>query len=140
MENKTDFITEWYSSKEGSRLLALGLDVTLGKDAALGKLTDIRGEIDKGVLGSIRYFRDSRGDFMGTRNNVPRVVVGVSQEAVEELARLWTLGKKKELSEHPVQRALVEQIYAQLLAMHDYAKSKGKKEVAEAYLPAISIL
>lgn len=138
--NGVDMVSEWYSPEDGSRILALAIDVTFGTVATEKKLKRIRDEIDRGELGSIKYFTDIRGDYFGTRRNVPRVVIGVSQDTVEKLAELWMSGDKKALGAHPVQRVIVEEIFLQLRAMQDYALSTGSRLVADAYTPAIHII
>ncbi len=136
--NKVDMIAEWSSGAEGTRVLGLAVDVTFGLIGVQKKLREIKAEIDNGVLGSIRYFKDERGDFMGTRNNVPRTVIGVSQPVVQELARLWVEGEKKLLGQHPVQRVFIDQIATQLRSMERYAERTGKFDVAMAYRKALA--
>lgn len=136
--NKTDMCAEWYSQEEGSRILALGVDVTFGKRSLEQKLRAIRNEIDRNELGSIRYFKDARGDFMGTRNNVPRTVIAVSPDTVEELATLWVRNDEYSLSGHAVQHLITEQIRNQLEAMYTYAKAHGKETAAHAYVSALA--
>lgn len=136
--NKVDMLAEWFSPGEGSRVLGLGVDVTFGFSAVQKKLREIKAEVDSGKLGSIRYFKDERGDIMGTRNNVPRTVIGVSQPVVQELSRLWIEGEKRQLGEHPVQRIFVNQITSQLRTMQRYAESNGKDDVAHAYRTALA--
>jgi len=138
--NKVDMLAEWNSPKEGSRVLALAVDVTFGMSGVQKKLREIKQEIDKGRLGSVRYFKDERGDFMGTRNNVPRTVIGVSQPIVTQLANLWLEGEKRQLGEHPIQRLFVDQIATQLRAMASYATQNGKHDAAAAYYQALSAI
>ena len=104
------------------------------------KLHALRGEIHNGRLGSIKYFRDERGDFMGTRNNVPRTIIGVSEPLVEELAGLWLNKKNKQLATHPVQYLFVEQMYTQLTMMRDYAQKQQKFETVLAYTQALTVV
>lgn len=139
-KNKTDLIAEWYSPEDGSRVLALAVDVTFGTSNIAKKLENIKKEIDSGTLGSLRYFKDVRGDFMGTRNNIPRTVIGISAPIVEELASMWLKNENKKLAEHPVQRLLIEEIMNQLEKMHAYAERSGKTNVADAYQQAMKIL
>jgi hypothetical protein len=139
-KNKVDMIAEWFSPEDGSRVLALAVDVTFGVTTAEKKLSAIRAEIDSDKLGSIRYFKDSRGDVMGTRNNVPRTVIGVSQPVVAELAQLWLENKQKLLGVHPIQALFADEIHAQLSAMLAYAKKKGKTEAVRAYEQALSAI
>lgn len=138
--NKVDMLAEWHTPGEGSRVLGLGVDVTFGFSGVQKKLREIKAEIDAGKLGSIRYFKDERGDIMGTRNNVPRTVIGVSQPVVQELSRLWLEGEKRQLGGHPVQRAFIDQIAMQLRHMHQYAESKGKHDAANAYRTALATI
>lgn len=139
-KNKTDMVAEWYSHEDGSRILALAVDVTFGTTAVARKFEGIKKEVDTDTLGTLRYFKDTRGDFMGTRNNIPRVVIGVSQETVEELILLWNKSDKKALGKHPVQRIIVEEIYNQLELMHAYAEANGKKRTEDACKQALTIM
>jgi hypothetical protein len=141
--NKVDVIAEWSDPNQGSRVLALALDVTFGTQSIHKKLAAIRNSIDKRELGSIRYFKDSHGDFIGTRQNVPRTVIGVSQPVVTELAGLWINNKQKALGQHPVQSLFLRQIATQLLAMREYAKSIGNETAFRTYsqsLQAINLI
>lgn len=139
-KNKVDMIAEWFSAEEGSRVLALAVDVTFGKRKVREKLEQIKAEIDSGKLGSIKYFKDERGDFMGMRNNVPRTVVGVSEDVVEEIAELWMNRRNRELAAHPIQQLFVQEILAQLTAMYEYAVAQGKSDAALAYRQALAAL
>lgn len=139
-KNKTDMVVEWYSPEDGSRILALAVDVTFGATTVAKKMEAIKAEIDSGILGSLRYFKDQRGDFVGTRNNVPRVVIGIGQSAVENLAAIWNRNDKKALANHPIQRVIVEEITEQLELMAAYAAKTGKMRVAEAFAPSLTIM
>ncbi|HEX2792314.1 MAG TPA: hypothetical protein VHO23_01180 [Candidatus Paceibacterota bacterium] len=138
--NKTDMLAEWHSPEDGSRILALAVDVTFGKATMEKKLQAIKDEIDSGKLGSIKYFKDERGDFIGKRNNVPRLVIGMSQPVVEDLARLWLNNDTKALAAHPAQRVILDEIYIQLSAMLEYANRTGKPEAAMAYKQALATI
>ena len=138
--NKVDMIAEWSTPEEGSRVLAMAVDVTFGTKKIQKKLEAIKNEIDSGKLGSVKYFKDERGDFVGTRNNIPRTVIGVSQKMVEELADLWVNKKNKELSRHPIQYLFIEEIEKQLDAMQDYADEKGNSDAVYAYKQALAIV
>ena len=135
--NKVDMVAEWSSPEEGSRVLALAVDVTFGVKSIEKKMMEIRSEIEKGQLGSIRYFRDQQGDLMGTRKNVARTVIGISQPVIEQLAALWLENKNKALGEHPIQRLIIDQIQMQLSAMERYAIKLGRPHVAQSYRQAL---
>lgn len=136
--NHVDMLAEWYTPQDGSRLMALAVDVTFGTQKAEQKLLSIKKEIDAGTLGRVKYFKDARGSFKGTRYNVPRSIIGVSQETVENLAGLWVNGEKKQLGAHPVQKVFVGQMHSELLLMRDYAHRNRQVEVARAYDEALS--
>jgi hypothetical protein len=138
--NKADMLAEWFTPEDGSRVLALGVDVTFGTTSLDKKISSLRGEINSGKLGSIKYFRDERGDFMGTRNNVPRTVIGVSEPLVEELSGLWLHKKNKALATHPAQYLFVDQMYKQLTLMRDYAHKQGKNDAVLAYTQALGVV
>lgn len=135
--NKVDMLAEWTSPQEGKHLLALAVDVTFSTNSVRHKLEDIKREIDKGQLGSVRYFKDVDGHIMGTRLNVPRAVIGVSEELVGELAAMWVNGDVKSLAAHPVQKLLVEQMYVELARMRAYALETSQQKVVQAYDQAL---
>lgn len=136
--NKVDMLAEWAAPGEGTRIMALAVDVTFGVRSIEKKLTDIRHEIEAGKLGSVRYFRDEKGTLMGTRFNVARTVVGISQPVIEELSRLWVEGKNKALGEHPIQRVILAEMAFQLSQMEKYAAKLGKHDIAESYRDALA--
>lgn len=137
--NKVDMLAEWSHPDDGSRVLALAVDVTFGNIGVEKKMRGIKDEIDSGMLGKVRYFKDTDSNFVGTRNNVPRAVIGVAQPQVEELARLWMANDNKALAKHSVQRLFIGQIVSQLTAMRDYAQRTGKIQVVSAYNQALAI-
>lgn len=70
---------------------------------------------------------------MGIRNNVPRIVVGVSESVIEELADLWVREEHTALDEHPIQILFLDEMLAQLTFMHDYALNRGNTTAVLAY-------
>lgn len=138
--NKVDMLAEWKHPEQGSHLLALAVDVTFASKTVEKKISAIKAEIDKGELGSVRYFRDVDGNFMGTRRNVPRVVIGVSEPMVTELAHLWVNDEKKALGAHPVQKLLVNEIDFQLQHMRAYAMRIGNIGAVNAFDQSIATI
>lgn len=138
--NGIDILAEWRPEGEGTSVLGLAIDVTFGYTTSQAKLENIRNEVDAGEGGKAKYFQDSLGEFRGTRRNMPRVVLGVSKDRVEELAALWVRGDKKALGAHPIQRILLEEMHMQLRAIHEYAKNRGQKQVANSYLQGLRIV
>lgn len=132
-KNKVDMIAEWFTPSEGSRVLALAVDVTFSAESVQEKLEGIKREIGSGELGSIKYFKDKHGDFMGIRNNVPRIVIGVSEPVIEDLADLWVHEEQKTLDEHPIQILFLTEILRQLELMRDYARKERKTVAVRAY-------
>lgn len=138
--NKVDMLAEWKHPEQGSHLLALAVDVTFASRTAEKKISAIKAEIDKGELGAVRYFRDVDGNFKGTRYNVPRVVIGVSEPLVTELAHLWVNDEKKALGVHPVQKLLVNEIDFQLQHMRSYAMRIGNVGAVNAFDQTIATI
>src|SRR3989344_86918 len=135
--NKVDMIAEW-SMPEGSRVVGLAVDATFGSDSISKKMEQIKKEIDEGALGSIKYMKYADGRLkQEPLRNVPRIVLGVSQEVVEELARLWVNGEKTRLGEHSVQKAFLLQLECQLQFMEAYARGVGNETAANAYRDAL---
>jgi len=129
--NGVDELVEFQGEEETS-YLAMAIDVTFGEDVAK-KFTRIKEEIDRGVLGEVKYFFS---EYTGKRKkleNVPRVVIGADARTVKELADLWVEGKKKELGGHKIQFQILDEILIQAEAFHNYANKFGHDNVALAY-------
>lgn len=138
LKNKTDMFGEWYDPQEGSRVLALAIDLTFSRGAGENKLNVIKSAIDSGQMGSIRYFKDARGDYKGMRFNVPRIVLGVGSRELAELASLTLLNKRDQLKNHPARAMLIQEMHTELIGMEHYASRTGKTEVARAYQQALA--
>jgi hypothetical protein len=138
--NGTDMIAEWIEPERESNVLALGVDVTFGKASIERKLERVRRDVESGKLGTIKYFQTSDDSFRGQRKGIPHVVIGVDRGSVEQLADLWIRNDKKALAAHPVQRALIEEIYLQLQTIQSHALAHGQREVAEAYRRSLAIM
>ena len=138
--NGTDMVAEWSDPERESNVLALAVDVTFGAGSVERKLQHVRRDVDSGKLGKIKYFKSADGSFRGERNGVPHVVIGVSRHAVEHLADLWLKKDKRALGTHPIQRAMIEEVYQQLQMIQGHALSRGQTKVAEAYGRSFAIV
>jgi hypothetical protein len=140
LKNKTDMYGEWRDEKDRAHVLALAVDLTFSQQGGANKLDHIKRSIERGELGRIKYFKDGTGNVLGTRMNVPRVVVGVGSRELAEIASLWLLNKHQQLAEHPVRDMLIHEMYTQLSGMEQYAKKIGQGVVAQAYADALSVV
>ena len=136
--NGVDAIAE-IEREHSTSHLALAVDVTYG--VLLQKKFDrIRHEIDDGTLATVKYFENTDETFRGRLRKVPRVVLGVEKQKVVELAELWTSGKQKELAVHPAQLQLLDEILVQLRSFAEYARGKGKDDLARVYEKQLGIV
>lgn len=126
MFRHTDIVAELTSPTGSRELLGLAVDVTFGARSLDKKFERLREEILKGKMQQLKYVR-------GGNEGVPRVVVGLSKENVLQLARLWMDGDVEALREHPAQRAILEEIAAQMRVLGDFARKNGQNRVANAY-------
>ncbi len=118
--------------------LALSVDLAVGPDAFRKKIGHIREKIDAGTLTEVRYHIGPDGAH-NPLSRTPKVVVGMSPEKAVAVSRLWTSEDKNDtarLKEHPIQVAIVRQIDLQLKAYEQYARAKGKTELAERFARA----
>ncbi len=126
--NKVDMVVETHDADDTITHLALGVDVTFGSEDLSKKFRGIRDNINKGELGSVKYFladRPRNQKFAGPLRNIPHVVVGVEVDRVTELGLLWVNRKNRELATHPAQVTILEEISLQLETFVEYAKSVG---------------
>ena len=138
--NGVDLVVEFDELRQARKFLALGVDATFGQRTIEKKYLRIKEEIDSGKLANIKYFRSQSANFMGQLSKVPRVVTGIDQEHLLELAGTWTQGMNKELGTHPAQRLVLAQIAQQLKTFGAYAERTGKTELVRPYQDAYATI
>lgn len=154
-----DMVTEFIRSGLSS-YLGMAIDVTFSKDQLEKKVRSVADDINHGKLVTIKYFQSGNGDIVGSLNNIPRIIIGASRKAIDELieARL-TLESlkqrkdhptpsdkedldniikqirdvKKSLADNPLQFEILEQILIQLKGYADYAAKVDQPEISEKY-------
>jgi hypothetical protein len=141
--NGVDLMVEFEEESRAKRHLGLAVDVTFSADANTGtldkKFDRMKKEIDEGHLAEVRYFKSKNRRMIF--ENLPRVVVGMERTRVMELATLWlNEDRHEELKNHPVQRMILEQVYAQLVGLARYAEVQGQAEVAEILRDEIPVI
>lgn len=119
--------------------LAVAVDVTFG--TSLNKKFDrIKKEIESGDLATVKYFENSERTFKGRLSKVPRVIIGTSKDNLIKLAKLWVERNNKELSRHPVQLEILDEMSAQLEAYRYYAEKLGKEDIIKIMDRQIAIV
>lgn len=142
--NGVDGIVEFTISDGDKRHLALAIDVTFNAEAR-EKFDRIKQEIDENRLTNIRYFaeRDDEDEDLLPKmglENVPRVVVGVGMEKLQDLVELWTNKDNKKLANHEVRPMLLEEIRLQLEAFAMYAAKKDRTTLVGRYKEALELI
>ncbi|KKW42350.1 MAG: hypothetical protein UZ00_C0010G0006 [Parcubacteria group bacterium GW2011_GWA1_60_11] len=128
-KNKIDMVVETESENQQFSHLALGIDITFGSKDLHKKFDAIKAGINKGSLGQLKYFHSDRQHFTGRLRKLPQVVVGIEIERVKELGLLWMNRRNKELREHPVQIAILEEAALQLETFVEYSRSINKNDL-----------
>lgn len=156
LHNGIDMLIEFAQEIEGSEdfeYLALGVDVTASVYNLDKKLVIIKNGVLKGTLSQMTYFnseRDKKGK--GLKFNIPKVIVGIERQAIQELSKLWleahqakinsndqsfspeTRKSQKEraqnalraLAEHRIKYLILEEIKLQLETYLDFARKLNK--------------
>ncbi|MCX6762643.1 MAG: hypothetical protein NT093_02560 [Candidatus Moranbacteria bacterium] len=137
LKNGVDAVAEIKRPAE-TNYLALALDATHGNNVT-NKLARIRDQIKTGKMTEVKYYQSPDDSFRGKLLQVPRVVIGADKFKVMELAKLWVDGKEDELSAHPIQFQVLEEIILQLETFRGYALFCGKISVAETYKKQLDI-
>lgn len=101
-----DVVVEFISQefKDAVSHLGLMIDVTLSKLSASEKLAEIKEDVLEGNLTKIKYFESENSNFKGELTQLPKFVVWLGLEDVNELANK----KNKELNYHPVQLEILK--------------------------------
>ncbi len=137
--NGVDCIAEF----DDMHQVAIGIDTTLGKDMIVQKLKRIRDSIQKGKLAEVKYYKS--GDTLGTLENVPLTIVGISPKANAELAELVydlearedvsggenSVKTEKNLLEHDSQYTGLFEIALELQVFASFAQKQGAAGLAE---------
>jgi hypothetical protein len=135
-KNGVDLMIEFgHKGQSPQKVLGLMVDITFSGDRNTGaldkKIERIQKEIEEGHLASVKYFQSRNAPFMGRFNDMPRVIIGMERAKILELATLWVNEEREEeLTTHPIQRMILEQILVQLQAQLRYAKVLGKNNIA----------
>ncbi len=106
--------------------LGTAVDVSFGTDLR-GKFERIVQEIESGLLSEVKYFKSERSKPQKLEH-LPRIVIGCAPETIEELVKLWTMGDKTTLGQHPIQVQLLHEIVDQLKVFEEYARFVVKNE------------
>jgi len=124
--------------------LALAVDVAFALDVS-EKMKHIQENIDKGTLTRVKYFES---DFLPPEqkglSNVPRVVIGLEQETVIALGKMWCNedreGNKEKIRRHGAQMVILKEVEGQLRYFAEYARMKNREEIAETYEKTLTII
>ena len=122
--NGVDLVAR-FNDKEVDSYLALGVDVTFGKKAIQLKMEKIMKQIEDDTLTSIKYF-ESDGK-KGPLKHIPRVVIGLERNTVNQLAKLWLDAKKQELGKHHARLMLLNQMQTELETFLAFAQRKNSQ-------------
>lgn len=110
----------------------LAADVSYSSDISK-KVERIKREIDKGSLGSVKYFYSEESNIKGQLLQVPKVIVGCDKNTLKEIMPVWNNSENKKLCEHPIQHQLLSEVVEQLEVFKDYAEKRGNKKIASIY-------
>lgn len=125
-----------FKDTRGESTFAAAVDVTFGDVS--GKFERALTDIENDTAGTIKYL--DTGTYKGRKDGVPRLVIGLEQGSVRELAGLLVRGKLAEVTKHPLRRAIVEELHLEIKGFHAYAEARGKTNAAKVYKQALPII
>lgn len=137
--NGVDTIAQ-IESETSNAHLGFTLDVTISRLKISQKLERIQREINEGTLTTIKYFASPDETFRGKLTKVPRLIVGVGANTVEELALLAANRENRALAAHPVRFQILDQMIMQLEAYSEYAKRTGQPQLATRFDQPLAML
>ena len=147
--------------------LALGVDITSSVHSLDKKLAIIKDGVLKGTLAQMTYFDSERNQkAKGLRFNIPKVIIGIERQAIQELSELWleahqakinshdqslspesrksqkerARGALRALAEHRVRYLILEEIKLQLETYLDFAKKLDKTKVVAQLESSVEIV
>jgi hypothetical protein len=126
-QNGVDCITE-YKRGNTATYLAMAIDATWSS-SPYKKFDRIRDDLSRGKLGKIEYLEADGKPQRG--KEVPRVVVGASEQTLREVIKLWVDGDEAALEKHPIQLLFLQEIVDELEECRTFSeKRKHAKNVA----------
>lgn len=132
-------ITNPHDKNEGSRHLALGIDITFGliKNKEFeDKIKSILFGIHEGKLAEARYFKKPDGEILPNLK-MPKIIIsakfGEVRTLVFDFKNLDKEEYKQRLENHPMKYHMIEQILGQCNLFANYARSINEDYVARAY-------
>lgn len=138
--NGVDMVIEFRGGEEESATyLGVAADVTFSSNAT-EKFEKIRGHIDNGELGKVKYFSSEHMETQGELTKLPEVVIGVSKKTVMELSELWITRNQKEMAKHYAQLMILKQMREQLETFSLYSESIGKTDLSALFKERLAII
>jgi len=158
---------------EDTEYLAMGIDATSSSLITIRKkLKKIKENIANGTLTMVEYFHseDNRPDFYGVLENIPKVVIGIERQAIQELSELWMTAyglpklrqraknpplspeseqknqrrtvkdAKDKLGKHRVQMLILEEIKMQLSTFRDFAIQVNQTKTAQKFSSLLELI
>lgn len=140
IKNGIDGILEVQNERNSTaEHLAFAIDATFSADIDK-KINRIKKEIKNGELAKIKYFKSDFLDFRGEKGGIPKFVIGIDRNHVEEVTQIWMQDKKSELAKSPLQIVIFREIMSQAEDFEEYAQSVGKPKIARKYKEIQNIL
>lgn len=120
--NHTDFVLEWEGDDPEKETIKLAVDCTVAenKEVLQKKVDCIMKEIERETLTSVKYFHSSGTDEKGPIKMIPRVIIGLRKNRLEEICKVTNdiqrrvPGSNKKLSESYLQLYLLREMELQL--------------------------
>lgn len=145
--NSIDLVIEFGSEGEKDiHYNPMGIDVTSTTERIGGKLTKIRDHFKRWGGSRIKYFRSERKNPKSKLKELPRLIIGVEPELIEELGQLWLEANRhrlegknplklseeerqkikearEKLAKHRAASLLLEELRLQLQCLVEFAKN-----------------
>ncbi len=128
IKNGVDLVVNLPGEKPGERM-HFAVDVTFSNTSVPEKFAALEEAIRGGRLTDIKYYACQDTQEKGGLY-IPKVILAINRERVEELAALWKEGKNRELGNHQAQVVFLEEISAQLAYFLRLALAHGHEDIA----------
>lgn len=134
--NGVDCITE-YKKGGAAAYLAMAIDATWSSHPGW-KFNRIREDLVRGKLGNIKYLEaDGKPQ---RKREVPRVVVGASEQTLREVVAFWTEGNDEALKDHPIQVLFLQEIVDQLEGFKTFSQKRNHTKNVAVFDEYLAIL
>lgn len=123
--NGVDAVLE--SQSQGNRAAIIDFTSHKDKQKLREKINRILQKIERGELGQVKYFKSQIDGQTHHLKMLPMVIIGLDSRTLTEIIDIYAAQSKRELANHWVKNAIVEELLKQVAAFQKYINNSNRR-------------